>query len=137
MEPLFQYVSRHGQLLAAVSAASLLLFVGSMLLVPWLVARAPRDYFVRHAPLHGSGLLVRIAKNLLGVVLFVMGVLMLVLPGQGLLTMFVALALLDVPFKHRLVRRVAAWPSVWRVLSYLRRRAGVPPFEPPRPPEGA
>jgi hypothetical protein len=54
---------------------------------------------------------------------------MLLLPGQGVLTLVVALLLLDLPGKRRLKRRILSMPRVLRVLNAWRRRAGRPEFE--------
>jgi hypothetical protein len=133
MERLQDYVSGNGDLLVGVSLASLLLFVGSLALVPWLVKRAPHDVFVRARPVRNlrTQLFYTVVKNVVGLALAVAGVAMLVLPGQGLLTLLVAFALLDLPGKQVLLRRLVRRPAVWRALCYLRKRSGAPPFEPP------
>jgi uncharacterized membrane protein YbaN (DUF454 family) len=64
-------------------------------------------------------------------VLLVAGVLMLVLPGQGLLTVFIALVLLDFPGKFRFERWLVQRRSVGRALQWMRRHGGAPPFEIP------
>jgi hypothetical protein len=53
---------------------------------------------------------------------------MLIVPGQGLLTIAVALILLDFPGRFRLERWLATRPAVWRSLNWLRKRAGHKPF---------
>lgn len=61
-----------------------------------------------------------VVKNLLGVVLIGLGIVMLVLPGQGLLTMQIGLMLLSIPGKRQLIaaaiRRSGMLASVnrWR-----------------------
>ena len=52
---------------------------------------------------------------------------MLVLPGQGILTILAGIMLLDFPGKHRLLRWIVAHPQVLRTLNWLRRR-GHPPL---------
>lgn len=134
MESLLESLSAHRDAAIWLSCGSVLMFVGSLLLLPWLVARAPVDYFVReHAPRKaGVGpILLQILRNLLGAMLLVMGLLMLVLPGQGLLMVLVALSLTTFPGKRRLVRRIVRQRTVWKGLSYLRERAQKPPFEHP------
>ena len=96
-----------------------------------MVARAPLDYFVRErAPT--DHLLRRLLRNLLGAVLLVVGVAMLVLPGQGLLSILVALTLLDFPGKHALLRKLVARNGVAKTLQWMRVRAHKPPFELPK-----
>jgi hypothetical protein len=118
-------------------ALSLLILVGSVLVVPRVLARLPTDYF--HNPYHRPLEHLRrrpalrwsllLLKNCVGCVLVVAGLAMLVLPGQGLLTLFVALVLLDFPGKFALKRIVFGWQPVRRGLNALRRRWGQPPFE--------
>jgi hypothetical protein len=122
-------------LLAAASAA---VFVLSAVGVPWFIARVPADYFSRRerrlagleaAPRPVWRLALRILKNALGALLLVAGAAMLFLPGQGVLTMFVGLLLLEFPGKRKLERRLLSREPVRRAINALRRRAGQPPLE--------
>jgi hypothetical protein len=133
MRELMAYVSSHRTALTWVSCLSLAMFVGSLLLIPWLVGRAPRDYFVRSPREHRGALawVNKVLRNLLGVVLMLAGLAMLVLPGQGLLMVLLALTLLDFPGKQALIHRIVLKKSVWRALTYLRERAHREPFEQP------
>lgn len=72
------------------------------------------------------GLLV--LKNVLGAIFLTLGVGMLVLPGQGLLTILIGLSLVDFPGKYRLERYLVTRSPVLRSLNWLRRRTGKPPF---------
>lgn len=58
-----------------------------------------RDWPARRPALH---LLLVVGKDTLGLVLLLAGLAMLVLPGQGLLTIFVPIMLLDFPRQHDL-----------------------------------
>nr|WP_206063674.1 hypothetical protein [Oceanimonas sp. MB9] len=53
---------------------------------------------------------------------------LLVLPGQGLLTILIALVLLSFPGKYRLERRLFMVPTVRNTVNWLRRRAERPPL---------
>jgi Putative transmembrane protein (PGPGW) len=132
MHSALAFLSAHRTVLMWISGLSVVMFVGSLLLMPVLIARAPVDYFARDADeaQHGK-LALKLLRNLLGVVLLCAGILMLVLPGQGLLMMLLSLSLLDIPGKHKLVQRIAQKPPVWRALSYFRERAHKPPFQHP------
>jgi hypothetical protein len=97
----------------------------------WVIIKLPKDYFAHEKRQRMQSLakhpalrvLVVIAKNLLGLVLLVAGIIMLVAPGQGLLTIAVSLVLLDFPGKFRLQRWVITRPHVWRSIQWMRRRA--------------
>ncbi len=117
-------------LVVGVSVLSAILFFGSLALVPWLVTRLPADYFSdkRLPTARDTRVWMRVAKNAVGVILFAMGVAMLLLPGQGVLTLLVAMVLLDFPGKRRLERRLAKSPRLLSMMNRLRRRAGREPL---------
>jgi len=138
--PLFDWLSAHPGLVTLLVACSIATFVGSLVALPMFVARLPADYFEHaHAPRAAwrerSRLLVVLfvgGKNLLGAVLLFAGLALLVLPGQGLLTMLAGLVLLDLPGKRALERRVVARPRVLAALNWLRARAKREPLRRPR-----
>lgn len=112
----------------------LVLGVASLIALPVLLARIPSDHFVAPPKAVRAGSLQwfgRIFKNVFGAVLLLLGIVMLVLPGQGLLTIIGALVLLDFPGKRRLERWLVLRPKVLRSLNRLRARVGRPPFEQP------
>lgn len=118
---------------------SLLAVVATVVGVPWVISRLPSDYFNRErraswrrtsrAPL--AALLLGVAKNLLGGILVVAGTIMLVTPGQGLLTLFIGLLLMNFPGKYRLERWLVGRGGVLRALNWMRQRYGRPPLEAP------
>lgn len=124
-------------LLGWLTVASLAMFVISLVALPWLVARLPADYFARRKR-HALGvkqrshpttrLLLIIGKNLLGAILLAGGLMMLLVPGQGLLTMAMGLLLLDYPGKFALERRIARQHNVLASLNWLRAKVGAPPL---------
>jgi hypothetical protein len=123
--------------LAALSALSIVLFIASLLGIPWLIARLPVDYFSerpdRPSLLRMEDprivLLLKILKNALGALLLFAGLAMLVLPGQGIITLLVAVVLLDLPGKRRVLARIARKPRIAHALNAVRERAGEPPLE--------
>jgi hypothetical protein len=133
----FEWLLEPG-VLVSLATASAILFVLSVAGVPWFVARLPTDYFTRHeldelgvrgAKPSGWRIAGRILTNAFGLLLFVAGVLMLVLPGQGVLTILVSLFFLDFPGKRKLERRLIGSRPVFRAINAIRRRVGRPPLE--------
>ena len=134
------FADDHAVLLWAVGVFSAVAFVGGLLTLPWLVARIPEDYFaarrrppprrlISGKPRHpAAAWALRIGRNLAGLALILAGVAMLVLPGQGVLTILAGLILTDLPGKRRLERAVVRRPLVLRALNALRRRRGVGPL---------
>lgn len=121
-------------------STSVLLLALSLIGLPLVLARMPTDFFSRpeRRTVRLSArarpfwfVVLRGLRNALGAVLLALGVLMLFVPGQGLLTIFAALFLLDFPGKYRLLRWIFSRPAVHQPLNSLRRRAGRPPLELP------
>ncbi|MDQ2076213.1 hypothetical protein [Marinimicrobium sp. ABcell2] len=134
-------LATHDTLLWFLAAFSILMFLGSLLALPIIIARLPEDYF--SAPsrrlLRGEQRplpywLMIAGKNLLGALLLVLGVLMLVLPGQGLLTLSVGIMLLNFPGKYRLERWLVSRPPVLNTLNWIRHKKHRPPLRNPRSP---
>ena len=126
-----------GVLLWWLGAASALMFVASLAVVPWLAARIPVDYFahahrqpVIPSTMHPATRLLLLAlKNIAGLVLLCMGLIMLVTPGQGVLTILLGVSLLNFPGKYRAERWLVSRPGVLRTLNWLRTRQGLPPLQ--------
>ena len=81
-----------------------------------------RHWFVR------SGAV--ILKNLLGLLLIVLGVLLSLpgVPGQGILTILLGLIMLDIPGKRPLEAKIIQQPRVLAAVNDLRSRYGQPPL---------
>lgn len=122
-------------MLALVAAASVAMFVGSLIAIPWILVRLPADYFDTRVDRHwmrdhhpvarAVGLVV---KNVAGLIFLAAGVAMLVLPGQGVLTILIGVSLLDFPGKRRLEAQLVGQPAVLRGINAVRARFGKPPL---------
>jgi hypothetical protein len=116
---------------------SIVVSVGGVLLMRRLLVAMPADYFVRPRPPAWQlrHPVVRwclfVGKNLLGVLLLVIGAGMLVAPGPGVLTILAAIILLDIPGKRMLEQRFLALPAVLHTVNRIRQRASQPPLEMP------
>ncbi|RTE86696.1 hypothetical protein [Aliidiomarina sp. B3213] len=108
---------------------SVLIILLSLVLVPMLVIKMPTDYFVEKSrPRHWtlSRRLLYLIRNLFALILLCAGILMLVLPGQGLLTILLAVVISDVPGKFYVERWLVSHKSVMRALNWIRRRYNRP-----------
>ncbi|HEX5677345.1 MAG TPA: hypothetical protein VFX91_05175 [Alcanivorax sp.] len=123
-------------LFPALTAAGVVMAVASMMAIPWLLVRMPADYFnTPGRPLHYRGPLgwvIWLLRNAVALVLLAAGMLMLILPGQGVLTILIALMVSTFPGKYRLERAIMRRPSVLRAANWIRRRHGRPELNPPR-----
>jgi len=120
---------------AILGILSLSTFIGSIVLVPMVVASMPRDYFVasRHEDreLTPARLVLHLLKNVLGYLFLILGVLMLFLPGQGLLTIILGMCLIDFPGKRRFQLRLLKPRKIRKSIDWMRRRSGKEPFKLP------
>lgn len=109
--------------------------MGSVVVIPAVIAFLPRDYFRSSArPLGELGplrLLGRLLKNLLGLLFLLAGFAMLFIPGQGILTSILGLSLIDFPGKRHLELRLLRAPRVQRMIQWCRRKTGREPLEIP------
>jgi len=129
LSSLVDWLTLYQQLLLWAGAASLLIFTLSLLCLPWLVAQIPEDYFSANPrPLDDLGVIGLLAKNLIGYGLILAGILMLLLPEQGILTIVTGLLLIDYPGKFRLERQIARQPAILKSLNWLRAKAQKPPL---------
>lgn len=127
--------SRYQQEVWVLGIASAAMLVISAMVIPYLIVRLPADFyaesngrrrlFEQRPALRAAFLAV---KNTIGGFLLAAGILMLVLPGQGILTILAALALLDFPGKRNLEMRILHRPTILKSINWVRRRAGREPL---------
>jgi hypothetical protein len=115
----------------------LITFTGSLGLVSLILVKLPADYFCSHYDRQlwsGRAPALRIAaaigKNVLGVLLIVLGIIMALpgVPGQGLLTILLGVMLVDFPGKDRLEQKLLQRPAIRNSIDKLRAKFGKPPL---------
>jgi hypothetical protein len=118
-------------------AITLITFVLSIVICVVVVIRIPHDYFVcddrgdgcrrRHPLVHWP---LVIGKNLLGLFLVLLGIVMSLpgVPGQGILTILLGVMLVDFPGKRRFERWLLRRRGVLRTINRMRARYGRPPL---------
>jgi hypothetical protein len=127
---MFEFLQNNYYLLWLLAIVSIFTFIATLVVIPWLVTKIPVDYFSprkRHTmPWREEHPVVRwtlvLIKNLVGAVLLLLGMIMLLTPGQGLLTMLVGLILLDFPGKFRFERWIISKKQVLRTVNWLRKK---------------
>jgi len=118
-----------------------LIFVASFLInlgiVSLILVKIPANHFSKkrktkfwHGPrpaLHAAKV---IGKNILGVLLVALGIVLSLpgVPGQGLLTILLGIMLLDFPGRHRLEQKLLSRPTIVNGINRLRERFGKPPL---------
>tara|TARA_B110001450_G_C17283416_1_gene344448 strand:+ start:44 stop:466 length:423 start_codon:yes stop_codon:yes gene_type:complete len=133
---MFEWLADNQSLLVWLSFFSAIFFIVSLMVLPWLVGLIPEDYFFNTTiDLSNNNednfyykLAIKSGKNALGLVLLVGGVLMLFLPGQGLLTIFIGIILIDYPKKQLVERRLVKIDIIFKGLNWIRIKGGHPPI---------
>ena len=131
------WFSNHPEVLIGLGIFSILIFIISIAGISWFVAQIPEDYFLslKRKPSKWQEqkpilrLTILFGKNMLGFSLIIGGLLMLVLPGQGLLTIVTGLLLINYPGKYKLEQKLVAMPSVFKALNWIRVKANKPPLK--------
>lgn len=110
----------------------------SFLVIGVVMVKIPANYFSSHYQedfLPNSRWIIRwgavVAKNVLGVFLVLLGIVLSLpgVPGQGILTILLGLIMLDIPGKRPLEARIIKRPAVRDAINKLRSRFNKPPLE--------
>lgn len=139
MQEILSWVREYQGLLEWLGIGSLVMFIATLVVFPLVIVYLPSDYFVRHERDPSFDLrrhpavwfTLVVLKNIAGLVLILAGLAMLVLPGQGLLTIVIGVTLVNFPGKYALERRLVRRPAISRTLNRIRRRAGKADLEIP------
>jgi len=121
--------------LIGLTIASVVFFVGTLIAIPFILVRLPAHYFDERRPrpwMPGHNPILRllglIAKNAVGAVFLAVGIALLFLPGQGILTILLGVSLLDFPGKRYCERKIVGLPTVLKAINALREKYGKPPL---------
>lgn len=94
----------------------------------------PSDYFIKKEQSKFKSnypvawIISSIIKNIFGYVLIFGGILMLVLPGQGLITIFIGLMLSSYPGKYKIEKKIISIPRIFKTINWLRKKSDEPPL---------
>ena len=132
-----EWFANHPEVLIGMGISSIFIFLISILGISWFIAQIPEDYFLRSKRQPSKWreqkpvlrFVVMFGKNLIGLSLIIGGLLMLVLPGQGLLTIVTGLLLVNYPGKYKLEQKLSSMPSIFRALNWIRLKANKPPLQ--------
>ena len=115
----------------------LISFIVSTGLVSYALVKLPANYFHssharaffedQHRAVRWGGV---ILKNLIGLILIVVGIIMSLpgIPGPGILTILLGLVMLDIPGKRPLETRLVRRPKILHSINSLRARYDKPPL---------
>tara|TARA_B100000767_G_C19751781_1_gene531146 strand:+ start:1821 stop:2261 length:441 start_codon:yes stop_codon:yes gene_type:complete len=125
------WLESYSSILISLGGLSILILLLSIVGMGWFIAQIPEDYFIhdkRQAKQWNkysseAKIAIMISKNILGGIMIIGGLFLLILPGQGLLTMIIGLLLIDYPGKFKLEQKIISIPSIFKSLNWFRAKA--------------
>ena len=135
-EKIISWSSMNSDLLFLLGTLSIFILIISVFMMVLIISFLPEDYFksenrnlissVQNSRYPLLKLLVLITKNFFGVLLLLSGILMLVLPGQGILTIITGLVFMDYPGKYKFERKLLRQKGVINSINWIRSRLSKP-----------
>jgi len=133
---LMELIADNRALIGWLGLISTLTFFTSLLIIPWLIARIPEDYFQhkKRLPVHSQSphpnlkKCLTMGKNLLGCLFILAGIAMLFMPGQGILTILIGTMMTNFPGKYRLEQKLIRRPAILGTINWIRARSNQPPL---------
>lgn len=134
----WDWISDNYRLIQWIGVVSVLLFVLSLFILRCVIVRLPDDYFLNDSSTINkrSGSLInlacRVTKNLFGFLLIICGIILLFIPGQGLVTIVLGVWMMDLPWIIKIKRKFVYSGLVKRTLNWFRSKNGIPLFKFPK-----
>ena len=135
-EKIISWSSMNSDLLFLLGSLSIFILIISVFMMVLIISFLPEDYFksekrnlissVQNSRYPLLKLLVLITKNFFGILLLLSGILMLVLPGQGILTIITGLVFMDYPGKYKFERELLRQKGVINSINWIRSRLSKP-----------
>ena len=126
----------NSDLLFLLGSLSIFILIISVFMMVLIISFLPEDYFksenrnlissVQNSRYPLLKLLFLITKNFFGLLLLLSGILMLVLPGQGILTIITGLVFMDYPGKYKFERKLLRQKGVINSINWIRSRLSKP-----------
>ena len=133
---IYEWLEKNSYILLYLGVFSFCIFFMSIFGIKYFAAKIPKDYFTNKQRVSKIKeisivlwLFYIITKNLIGYIFIILGILALVLPGQGILMILIGLVMSDYPGKQNLERRVISIKTVRRGVNWLRKKSGVEEIE--------
>ena len=132
-----EFIEAHKLLVTILAGSSVIMFIGTLILIPILIIRMPVNYFTNEDRATWPWkrchpvicIIFMTLKNLLGAIFVIFGVIMLITPGQGLLSIIIGLTMMNYPGKYHLERWLVSHDHVRHALDWIRHKAHKPSLE--------
>ena len=129
---LYVWLENNSYILFYLGIISVLIFIFSIVGLRLFIIAIPSDYFInkkRVSALRDSSILLwvfyKIFKNIIGYIFIAIGLLALVLPGQGILMILIGLMMSDYPKKFDLEKKIIKINTVRKGVNWIRVKSNV------------
>ncbi len=134
LDGIMALLSQFEDVLTMIGIISGVVFIISLLLISYLLGLIPLNYFLKNPEKKLKinkpfDLIKLILKTLIGFILLIAGIIMLVTPGQGLISILLGLFLMEFPGKRQLELKLINHNPTFKTLNWLRSKANKPPFK--------
>ncbi len=129
-------ILQNKNLLIGIGIMSVITFLGSLIIIPILIINMDDDYFEskkkdtedRSKTFNIFAFIVNVLKNILGILFVLTGVLMLILPGQGIVTILIGISIANFPGKRKLELKLIRLKTIHNAINWIRAKAKKPPI---------
>ena len=133
---MYHWLNTHRVVIGWLFGLSVVAFIATLIAIPFLVINMSPFYFLDPRPEVASWrgrhpalrTVARMAKNMMGALFVLAGIAMLVLPGQGVLTILIGLTLIDFPHKRDLELLIVRQRQILWLINRMRTKAGRQPL---------
>ena len=129
---LYVWLENNSYILFYLGIISVLIFIFSIVGLRLFIIAIPSDYFInkkRVSALRDSSILLwvfyKIFNNIIGYIFIAIGLLALVLPGQGILMILIGLMMSDYPKKFDLEKKIIKINTVRKGVNWIRIKSNV------------
>ncbi|MBN1523125.1 MAG: hypothetical protein JW904_01475 [Spirochaetales bacterium] len=133
---LYVFGEQHKGILIGLTIFSFVAFIAGIVLTPVIIVNMSADYFIERGKrtfekMTAGTLFLRILKNIAGIILIPVGIVLLFIPGPGWLTIIFGVTLADFPFKYKVELWLIRKPWIKNGIDSLRRKYGHEPLQLP------
>lgn len=134
---ILEIINRYENIFWLMSLISVFTFIGTLIAVPVLMIRLPVDYLItedksnnrnRHPVLQ---FVILVFKNVVGLLLILVGIALLVLPGEGVITILIGLAMMSIPQKAATIKKFIHRKKILRKINWIRAKMNKPALQTP------
>lgn len=130
LEFISNLLAEYEKILIIIGIVSAIVLVVSLLTMPWLLGKIPVNYFSdNNQCLNKCNFFITMIKNFIGLILLLTGIVMLITPGQGIISILLGLFLMQFPGKRQLELMLINNNITFQTINWLRSKAGKPPLK--------